>query len=79
MQSMNYSKPPAPSYAAVQRHLQVESPGARKPFSRASSRNMNGPLYKQSADKVVLVRRKRKGAGVVKQLARWFVENQIGT
>lgn len=40
---------------------------------------MNGPLYKQSANKVVLVRRlKRKGGGVEKQLSRWFVENQIG-
>lgn len=75
---MNYSNSPAPSYAAIQRHLKVESPGARNPLSRASSRNMNGPLYKQSADKVVLVRRKRKGAGAVKQLTRWFVENQIG-
>lgn len=42
--------------------------------------SMNGPLYMQSYNKTVLVRRlKRKGDGLSKQLARWFVENQIGT
>lgn len=40
---------------------------------------MNGPLYMQTYNKTVLVRRlKRKGDGFSKQLARWFVENQIG-
>ncbi|KAL1859514.1 hypothetical protein VTK73DRAFT_7589 [Phialemonium thermophilum] len=40
---------------------------------------MNGPLYMQTSNNVVLVRRiKRKGHGPVKQLTRWFVENQIG-
>lgn len=42
---------------------------------------MNGPLYMQtSKSNVVLVRRlKRKDQGTWKHLARWFVENQIGT
>lgn len=41
---------------------------------------MNGPLYMQTVNRTVLVRRlKRKGDGPSKQLARWFVENQIGT
>ncbi|EON99591.1 putative longevity-assurance protein [Phaeoacremonium minimum UCRPA7] len=40
---------------------------------------MNGPLYMQTANNTVLVRRlKRKGDGPMKQLARWFIENQIG-
>jgi acyl-CoA-dependent ceramide synthase len=40
---------------------------------------MNGPLYKQGNSNVVLVRRpKRKEEGPMKQLARWFVDNQIG-
>ncbi|PFH55792.1 hypothetical protein XA68_17616 [Ophiocordyceps unilateralis] len=43
-------------------------------------RNMNGPLYMQtSGSSVVLVRRlRRKDDGPWRQLARWFVENQIG-
>ncbi|KAF3768876.1 longevity assurance proteins LAG1/LAC1 [Cryphonectria parasitica EP155] len=40
---------------------------------------MNGPLYMQSCNSTVLVRRvKRRGDSPAKQLARWFVENQIG-
>lgn len=40
---------------------------------------MNGPLYMQASNNVVIVRRiKRKGEGPMKQLSRWFVENQIG-
>ncbi|KAK0655076.1 TLC domain-containing protein [Cercophora newfieldiana] len=40
---------------------------------------MNGPLYMQASNNVVIVRRvKRKGESPWKQLMRWFVENQIG-
>lgn len=40
---------------------------------------MNGPLYMQASNNVVIVRRiKRKGESPMKQLSRWFVENQIG-
>ena len=50
-------------------------------YSESSNPNMNGPLYMQtSGSGTVLVRRhKRKDEGAWKQLARWFIENQIGT
>lgn len=49
--------------------------------SGSSNPNMNGPLYMQtSGSNVVLVRRlKRKDDGTWRHLARWFVENQIGS
>jgi acyl-CoA-dependent ceramide synthase len=48
--------------------------------SQSSHPNMNGPLYMQrSGSGRILVRRlKRKEEGAWKQIARWFVENQIG-
>ena len=69
------------------------SPAVDKPTSSAGksnrqhtkngipTANMNGPLYMQtSGSNVVLVRRlKRKEEGTWKSIARWFVENQIGT
>ncbi len=40
---------------------------------------MNGPLYMQSSEKLMFVRRvKRKDDGPTKQLVRWFLENQVG-
>ncbi|KAK3337785.1 TLC domain-containing protein, partial [Cercophora scortea] len=40
---------------------------------------MNGPLYMQASNNAVIVRRlKREGNSPLKQLTRWFVENQIG-
>lgn len=55
----------------------------RKPIKRQYSgkkETMNGPLYMQASNNVVIVRRlKRNGDGVIKQLTRWFVNNQIGT
>lgn len=55
---------------------------AARPQLRAgtSNPNMNGPLYMQTAGtNVVLVRKlRRKDEGTWRQLARWFVENQIG-
>lgn len=46
----------------------------------SSNPNMNGPLYMQTSGNVVLVRKlKRKEEGTWRQLARWFVENQVGT
>lgn len=52
-----------------------------RPSKTSSTPNMNGPLYMQtSGSNVVLVRRlKRKDEGAWKPLARWLVENQIGT
>lgn len=56
---------------------------ARKTVKRSYSgkkETMNGPLYMQASNNVVIVRRlKRNGDGAIKQLTRWFVENQIGT
>ncbi|EGZ78048.1 longevity assurance proteins LAG1/LAC1 [Neurospora tetrasperma FGSC 2509] len=57
-------------------------PPQRRTVKREKSgnpKNMNGPLYMQRNENIVLVRRvKRKGEGPLKQLTRWFVENQIG-
>lgn len=52
---------------------------ARAPRRTGKPQHMNGPLYKQANSNVVLVRRvKRKNEGPMKQLTRWFVNNQIG-
>ncbi|KAH6855389.1 TLC domain-containing protein [Chaetomium sp. MPI-CAGE-AT-0009] len=54
-------------------------PSARAPRRSGKPQHMNGPLYKQANSNVVLVRRvKRKNEGPMKQLTRWFVNNQIG-
>ncbi|KAG7291416.1 hypothetical protein NEMBOFW57_001435 [Staphylotrichum longicolle] len=54
-------------------------PSARAPRRTGKPQHMNGPLYKQANSNVVLVRRvKRKNEGPMKQLTRWFVNNQIG-
>lgn len=72
-----------------QENLRVASPrsstssdarpsSSKRPY-HGKKDSMNGPLYMQTYNKTVLVRRlKRKGDGFSKQLARWFVENQIG-
>lgn len=53
--------------------------GTAKPRRSGKPQHMNGPLYKQANSNVVLVRRvKRKNEGPMKQLTRWFVNNQIG-
>jgi acyl-CoA-dependent ceramide synthase len=40
---------------------------------------MNGPLYMQTSNNKVFIRRvKRKGDGTVKILTRWLLDNQIG-
>ncbi|KAH6628801.1 TLC domain-containing protein [Chaetomium tenue] len=54
-------------------------PSGRAPRRSGKPQHMNGPLYKQANSNVVLVRRvKRKNEGPMKQLTRWFVNNQIG-
>ncbi|KAB5528930.1 TLC domain-containing protein [Coniochaeta sp. 2T2.1] len=54
---------------------------ARTPLSRRNSQKppgMNGPLYKQSENRIVVARRlRRRNIGPWKQLACWLVENQI--
>jgi hypothetical protein len=69
------SAPPSPSASPTKSEKVPNRP-------RLHSKNtMNGPLYMQrSGSNVVLVRRlKRKEDNAWKQLARWFIENQIGT
>ncbi|KAK3937610.1 TLC domain-containing protein [Diplogelasinospora grovesii] len=71
----NGAKPPsaalAPAPAPVRR--------AVKRAHSSKKDTMNGPLYMQASNNVVLVRRlKRKGDSALKQLTRWLVENQIG-
>ncbi|KAJ9155755.1 TLC domain-containing protein [Pleurostoma richardsiae] len=66
----------------------VGSSNARRPSPKRQAsaarklgerENMNGPLYMQTCNNTVLVRRiRRKNDGVGRQLATWFVENQIG-
>jgi acyl-CoA-dependent ceramide synthase len=44
--------------------------------------NMNRPLYMQTANNKIIIRnvkRKRKGDGPLKNLARWLLDNQTGT
>ncbi|KAK7984633.1 hypothetical protein PG990_013399 [Apiospora arundinis] len=61
---------PKPSPALV-------SPRPGMPQSRKSG--MNGPLYMQTANNKVIIRRiKRKGDGPMKNLARWLLDNQTG-
>lgn len=63
--------PPTPASAPVRRTVKRDHAGERE--------TMNGPLYMQASNNVVIVRRvKRKGDSPWKQLMRWFVENQIG-
>jgi len=41
---------------------------------------MNGPLYMQTVNNKVLIRRaKRKGDGPLNNLAHWLLNNQTGT
>lgn len=76
------SSPPAPAPApapASSHGNGTAKPSARAPRRTAKPQHMNGPLYKQANSNVVLVRRlKRKNEGPMKQLTRWFVDNQIG-
>ncbi|KAI0203257.1 TLC domain-containing protein [Astrocystis sublimbata] len=69
---------------AVPRELQVErlrtptTPNTRR-SSAQSQKSMNGPLYMQTSNNKVLIRRvKKKGNGTMKSLTRWLLDNQIG-
>ncbi|KAI1103204.1 longevity assurance proteins LAG1/LAC1 [Jackrogersella minutella] len=47
--------------------------------SMQSRSSMNGPLYMQTSNNKVLIRRvKRKDDGPLRSLARWFLDNQTG-
>lgn len=64
---------------------QVMEPQVKKPKapsarpSMKSRSSMNGPLYMQTSNNKVLIRRvRRKGDGPMRNLARWLLENQTG-
>ncbi|KAI0837905.1 longevity assurance proteins LAG1/LAC1 [Hypoxylon sp. FL0890] len=60
--------------------LRLEKPKITPVRPSVQSRSsMNGPLYMQTSNNKVLIRRvKRKGDGTMRNLARWFLENQTG-
>lgn len=69
---------PAPAPKATAAIPQTARKVVKRQYS-GKKETMNGPLYMQASNNVVIVRRlKRNGDGAVKQLTRWFVENQIG-
>ncbi|KAL2262286.1 hypothetical protein VTK26DRAFT_1838 [Humicola hyalothermophila] len=73
--TMNSSPVPVQSRGANSTTAKTEQ--LARPFRKPQ--HMNGPLYRQTSGNVVLVRRtKRKNEGPLKQLERWFVDNQIG-
>ncbi|KAK6071159.1 longevity-assurance protein [Seiridium cupressi] len=50
-----------------------------RPSVQSRNSSMNGPLYMQTSNNKVLIRRaKRKGDGPLKSLSRWFLDNQAG-
>ncbi|KAI0385114.1 longevity assurance proteins LAG1/LAC1 [Hypomontagnella monticulosa] len=77
---------PTPTTAPQVKEPQVMEPQVKKPKatsarpSMKSRSSMNGPLYMQTSNNKVLIRRvKRKGDGPMRNLARWLLENQTGT
>ncbi|KAI3326888.1 TLC domain-containing protein [Xylariaceae sp. AK1471] len=67
-----------PKEFKVERLKTPTTPIAKRP-SIQSRTSMNGPLYMQTSNNKVLIRRvKRKGDGTVKSLTRWLLNNQIG-
>ncbi|KAK4237886.1 TLC domain-containing protein [Achaetomium macrosporum] len=66
-------------HAGAGHGTETAAPSSRAPRRTGKPKHMNGPLYRQANSNVVLVRRpKRKNEGPMKQLTRWFVDNQIG-
>ncbi|KAK3372167.1 TLC domain-containing protein [Podospora didyma] len=70
--------PPTPLFAPAAAPAPPRRPVKR--HSIGERETMNGPLYMQASNNVVLLRplKKRKNEGPLKQFMRWFVENQIG-
>ncbi|AEO64901.1 258a2273-c774-4aaf-a5d1-49d1141cd151 [Thermothielavioides terrestris] len=69
------SSPPATTAS----HDGTAKSSSLPPRRTGKPQHINGPLYRQANSNVVLIRRpKRKNEGPMKQLARWFVDNQIG-
>lgn len=74
---------PGPSSPVKEQPRQVEqlkAPARPTVLQSRSSSGMNGPLYMQTSNNKVFIRRvRRKGDGPLKSLSRWFFENQAGT
>ncbi|KAI0886265.1 longevity assurance proteins LAG1/LAC1 [Annulohypoxylon maeteangense] len=74
--------PDTPDQTAITMKPRAEKPKAAtvKPNMQSRSRSyMNGPLYMQTSNNKILIRRvKRKDDGALKSLARWFLNNQTG-
>ncbi|KAI0475977.1 putative longevity-assurance protein [Xylariaceae sp. FL0804] len=74
---------PSPS-ATMEQKVERLKPSTSTPTSprrpsTQSRTSMNGPLYMQNRDNKVLIRRaRRKGDGLMKNLARWLLDNQTG-
>lgn len=67
-----------PKEFKIDRLKTPSTPSTRRP-SLQSRTSMNGPLYMQTSNNKVFIRRvKRKGDGTVKSLTRWLLDNQIG-
>ncbi|KAI0120661.1 TLC domain-containing protein [Xylariales sp. AK1849] len=69
-----------PSPTMVERPEKLKAPPPARPSTQSrNSGSMNGPLYMQTINNRVLIRRvKRKGDGVLKNLTRWLLDNQTG-
>lgn len=70
--------PPLTPTRAIMEH-KIEKLKTPTKSSAQSLPSMNGPLYMQTINNKVIIRRvKRKDDGALKSLTRWFVDNQTG-
>lgn len=66
-------------YLGVERLKTPTTPNAKRPSVMSRTSSMNGPLYMQTSNNKILIRRvKRKGHSTVQSLTRWLLNNQIG-
>ncbi|KAK3328653.1 TLC domain-containing protein [Cercophora scortea] len=56
----------------------TKTPALSRPLAQTRNSSMNGPLYNQVTNKIIIRRTKRKGDGPLKHLARWMLDNQTG-
>lgn len=71
--------PPSPVTEQPKPAEQLKAPARPTVLQSRSSSGMNGPLYMQTSNNKVFIRRvRRKGDGPLKNLSRWFLENQAG-
>lgn len=74
------STPMTPTFGDHKLERSKSAHGSSRPGMSSRKSGMNGPLYMQTANNKVMIRRvKRKGDGPMKNLARWLLDNQTGT